>query len=101
MNLKVFEKGTFYPIFVSWLEYQTFHNQTHFYHSNTRLVQFSNSHFISAFSVNFACKEEKRGDKIPQDRGTGANTPFTKQSRKNERDNGHDNIHLLESYSNT
>ena len=35
---------------------------------------------------------ERGGTKYPQTEGTGENTPFTKQSRKKERDNGHDSI---------
>ena len=38
------------------------------------------------FSVDLVCKEE------PWSGGTGENTPFAKQSRKKEQDNGHDNF---------
>ena len=38
-----------------------------------------------------------RGFQIPTVRGNGENTPFAVQSKKKERDNGHDkNIHTLE-----
>ena len=35
--------------------------------------------------------ERLSGTKYPRSGGTGENTPFTKQSRKKERDEGHDN----------
>ena len=34
---------------------------------------------------------ERGGTKYPPTEGMGENTPFAKQSRKKERDNGHDN----------
>ena len=33
---------------------------------------------------------EREGTKYPRSGGTGENTRFAKQSRKKERDNGHD-----------
>ena len=35
-------------------------------------------------------KNERGGTKYPRTGGTGENTPFAVQSRKKERDNGHD-----------
>ena len=40
---------------------------------------------------------ERGGTKYPQTWGTGENTPFAKQSRKKERDNGHNNLEEFKS----
>ena len=40
--------------------------------------------------VNNMISNERRGTKYLQIGGTGENTPFAKQSRKKEWDNGHD-----------